>query len=169
MDLVWESGTPPTHIWEKSPPQKVFLVRGLPLKGTKTDIVPDRTMSVFAQYLRSWPLLCLHIAGWDGMGTEQYRTVSGPPPSPLGLPASQLAGLFQWDLSHSRSQSDPKISLNLPEGWNRIKCLSMTKKFLPLVQNVNFCLWRTQCFLAYKFKLGILMIESDDGSGNDEE
>ena len=43
------------------------------------------------------------------------------------------------------------------------------KKFLPLVQNVNFCLWRTQCFLAHKFKLGILMIESDDGSGNDEE
>ena len=45
----------------------------------------------------------------------------------------------------------------------------VTTKFLPLVQNVNFCLWRTQCFLAHKFKLGILMIESNDGSGNDEE
>ena len=25
-DLVWESATPPTHIWEKSPKKNVFFV-----------------------------------------------------------------------------------------------------------------------------------------------
>ena len=29
-DLVWESATTPTHIWEKSPPKKLFLCWGLP-------------------------------------------------------------------------------------------------------------------------------------------
>ena len=30
LDLVWESATPPTHIWEKSPPKKFFFVGTFP-------------------------------------------------------------------------------------------------------------------------------------------
>ena len=30
LDLVWESVTPPTHIWEKSPPKKFFFVGTFP-------------------------------------------------------------------------------------------------------------------------------------------
>ena len=32
LDLVWESATPPTHIWEKSPPPKKKKL-GLPLSS----------------------------------------------------------------------------------------------------------------------------------------
>ena len=35
LDLVWESATPPTHIWERSPKKKRFFFLAAPLTLVK--------------------------------------------------------------------------------------------------------------------------------------
>ena len=41
LDLVWESATPPTHIWERSPKKKGFFWH-LPLSSVKIENVQEQ-------------------------------------------------------------------------------------------------------------------------------
>ena len=88
LDLVWESATPPTHIWERSPKKKGFFWH-LPLSSVKIENVQEqaeaeavgvsvgRAMSLMRSKIM---LLGEHAAADDGAvvgdGEEEEEGVS---------------------------------------------------------------------------------------------
>ena len=51
LDLVWESATPPTYIWERSPKKKTVFFLAAPLRGK------DRSLLVVGTYTDSVPAI----------------------------------------------------------------------------------------------------------------